>query len=77
LVAESYLSDHHVHQQQKNHGTQLSDFQMDFLKFCNSIAKFESIKELSWLEEDGWMFFLVAAQSVINNASSHGYNEYY
>jgi hypothetical protein len=77
LVAESYLSDHHIHQQQKNHGTQLSDFQVDFLKFCDAIAKFGSIKELSWVAKGRWMFSLVAAQSAIDDAGSHNYNEYY
>jgi hypothetical protein len=75
LVAESYLSDHHIHHQQTD--ANLTPFQQDFLHFCTSIAKFGSVRELGQIAIGKWTFPEVVAQMAVDNAGTFGYDQYY
>jgi hypothetical protein len=69
LVAESYLSDHHVHQQPKEFAD-LSNFQRDFLLFCDRVAKLGSSRELTHFARGGWIFPSTIAQMAVDDAGN-------
>jgi hypothetical protein len=71
IVAESYLTDYHVHK----HGTHknLSPFRKDLAEFTSSIANLGTIRKLVQLTNGFWWAPLQCAQTAMHEAGSQDF----
>jgi hypothetical protein len=68
IVAESYLSNYHVHKQTKPHGS-LSAFQLRLTEFTDGITRLGTIRKLIQIITNGiWLPPLQCAQEAVNEA---------
>jgi hypothetical protein len=73
MVAESYLSEYHVHRQQKaglDRNLKPSDFQIKFTAFTDDITKLGTIRKLVHITNGLWATPLECAQEAVNEAGS-------
>jgi hypothetical protein len=71
LVAESYLSEYHIHRQKTVDRTLTdSDFQVRLTKFAEEITKLGTIKKLVQIVNGIWILPLECAMRAVNDAGS-------
>lgn len=69
VVAASYISDYHVHRQQKQDRS-ISGFQMELNKFSDDITKLGTIKKLVHISNGLWLTPPVCAQQAVEEAGT-------
>jgi hypothetical protein len=69
IVAESYISDYHVHQQKRLDGN-VSGFELKVAELADQITKLGTVRKLVQISNGLWVTPLDCAQGAVNEAGS-------